>query len=92
MTCGCEPEISTAVTSSPSRVVLVAATYRVVPSTSVVTSSCSPRTGEMLSRVHAVPIPAAQSREMFPVLVAEPEYPWELAAFSRGWEPHGTKK
>ena len=71
---------------------LVAATYRVVPSTSVVTSSCSPRTGEILSRVHAVAMPAAQSREMFPVLVAEPEYPWELAAISRGWEPHGTKK
>ena len=46
----------------------------------------------MLSRVHAVPMPAAQSREMFPVLVAEPEYPWELAAFSRGWDAHGTKK
>ena len=65
-------EISTAATSRPSPRDGVAATYRVVPSTRVVTSWCSPRTAETLSRVHAVPMPAAQALEMFPVLVADP--------------------
>ena len=75
ITCGCEPEISTAATSIPSWLLGVPATYRVVPSTRVTTSWCSPRTAETLSRVHAVPMPAAQALERLPVFVADPAYP-----------------